>query len=290
MSDLAQFELFIYVAQYGGLTQAAKILGMSKAALSKQIKHLETKLKVDLFSRKTYRLQLTEQGNILLDQCLRLKKELDDTRSICQQFIDKPEGTLKIAVFEYFAKKLIFPRLTNFLSDYPKLDVYLYVNERIPHFEEEQIDIAVGFSLPASDEIVRKSMMTTRYVLCASPAYFKKYGQPEDLNSLQRHFYIGHSSRTPAGALNLNSPNPLILKPGLILNSVSSMIECAKQGIGIIQLPLYLLENTLQKEELIEILAEYQTGNVHVYYYYPRYRYIQPKIRKFIDFFIAHTT
>jgi len=287
MPDLSQFELFIYVAQYGSLTQASKALTMSKAALSKQIKNLETKLKVDLFSRQGYRLQLTEQGNILLGQCLRLKKELDDTRTICQKFIDEPEGILKVSVFEYFAQKLIFPRLTNFLSTYPKLEVTLYVSERIPNFDQEQIDLAVGFSLPANDEIVRKNMLTTRYVLCASPAYFKKQGNPQDLSSLQQHFYIGHSSRIPAGVINLRTPNQLVLKPRLVLNSVSNMIECAKQGIGIIQLPLYLLESALKKGELIEIFPEDQASNIHVYCYYPKYRYIQPKVKKFIDFFIT---
>jgi DNA-binding transcriptional LysR family regulator len=221
-----------------------------------------------------------------LEQCLRLKKELDDTRTICQQFTDEPEGTLKVAVFEHFAKKLIFPKLTKFLSDYPKLEVNLHINERIPNFEQEQIDLAVGFSLPAGDEIVRKSMLTTRYVLCASPTYFKKIGKPRNLNSLQEHFFIGHSSRMPAGLVNLKLSKQLILKPSLVLNSVSNMIECAKQGVGIIQLPLYLLEGALKNKELIEIFPEEQAKDVPVYYYYPRYRYIQPKVRKFIDFFM----
>lgn len=288
MSDLDRFELFTYVAQYGSLTQAALALGMSKTALSKQIKQLETHLKVDLFSRKTYRLQLTEQGKILLTQCLRLKKELDDARAICQQMIDEPEGTLKIVAFEYFAQRLIFPKLSNFLRKYPKLEVNLLISERIPNFEQEQVDLAIGFSLPAGDEIVRSRMITTRYVLCAAPAYFKKHGKPKNTSSLSQHYYIGHSSRSPDRSIHLKAPHELILKPNLLLNNVAGMIECAKQGIGIIQLPLYLLDTALQKGELVEVLKSHQADHVHVYYYYPRYRYVQPKVRKFIDFFL-HT-
>ena len=286
MSDLDRFELFIYVAQYGSLTRAALALGMSKTALSKQIKQLETNLKMDLFSRQTYRLQLTEQGKILLAQCLRLKKELDDARSICQQMIDEPEGTLKVVVFEYFAQRLIYPKLAKFLRKYPKLEINFLVSEYIPNFEQEQVDLAVGFSLPAGDEIVRSNMMNTRYVLCAAPAYFKKHGKPKDLNSLTQHIYIGHSGRSEDRIIHLKPPHTLALKPSLLLNNVAGMMECAKQGIGIIQLPLYLLDTDLQKGELVEILKNYQTDQVPVYYYYPRYRYIQPKVRKFIDFFL----
>lgn len=287
MSDLDQFELFTYVAQYGSLTQAANVLGMGKATLSKQMKQLETKLKVDLFTRHTYRLQLTEQGQLLLSQCLRLKKELEDARAICQQFIDEPEGILKVTAFDYFAKKLILPKLAKFLACYPKLELNLYIGERIPHFEQEQIDLAVGFSLPVADEIVRKSMMTTRYALCASTSYFKKHGKPHHLTDLHQHFYIGHSSRNPENTINLKHPHHLVLKPSLLLNSVSTMIECAKQSIGLIQLPFYLLDSALQQGELVEIFKEYQLDQTHVYYYYPKYRFIQPKVRKFIDFFLT---
>ncbi len=286
MSDLDRFELFTYVAQYGSLTQAALALGMSKTALSKQIKQLEANLKMDLFSRQSYRLQLTESGKVLLAQCLRLKKELDEARAICQQMMYEPEGTLKVVVFEYFAQRLIYPKLANFLRKYPKLEINLLVSESIPNFEQEQVDLAIGFSLPAGDEIVRSNIMNTRYVLCGAPAYFKKYGVPKDLNSLAQHHYIGHSSRSADRTIHLKPPHKLILKPKLLLNNVAGMIECAQQGIGIIQLPHYLLDSSLQKGELVEVLKNYQADRIPVYYYYPRYRYIQPKVRKFIDFFL----
>lgn len=286
MSDLDRFELFICVAQTGSLTRAAALLGMTKPALSKQIKRLETDLKVDLFSRYSQRLHLTEQGNLLLTQCLRLKKELDDTRAICQQLIEEPEGVLRVVAFAHFAQQLIFPKLADFLRCYPKLELVMDLSERIPDFEREQIDLAVGFSLPSSLDIVRKSMTTTRYALCASPRYFQQYDKPKTLQDLIHHRYIGHSSRPMEQVINLKLPHHLVLKPYLLLNNVSAMIACAKLSLGLIQLPLYLLQEDLASGELIEVLTAYQAVDVHVYYYYPKYRYVQPKVRKFIDYFL----
>ena len=223
----------------------------------------------------------------MLTQCLRLKKELDDARSICQQLIEEPEGILRIVVFEYFAKKLIFPKLNDFLQKYPKLELNINISERIPDFEAEQIDLAIGFSLPAPLNIVRRSITTTRYVLCASPEYFQKNGKPIHLKELKNHRYISHSSRPESQVINLKPPHQLSIKPYLLLNSVSAMIDCAKQGLGIIQLPYYLLSDILKNGELVEILEEYQAVHANVYYYYPRYRYVQPKVRKFIDYFLA---
>lgn len=154
MSDLDRFELFVYVAQTCSLSQTSKQLSLSKASLSKQIKKLETDLGVDLFLRNGQRLKLSDEGEILLQQCLRLKKELDDTRSMCADFHAAPQGVLHIVALEYFAKKLIYPRLHQFTNRYPGLEIIIDISERVPDFEREQVDLAIGFSLLAPDHLI----------------------------------------------------------------------------------------------------------------------------------------
>lgn len=288
MSDLDRFELFTHVAQSNSLTQAANQLKIAKASLSKSIRKLEKDLKIDLFSRTGQRLHLTPNGQLLLEQCRQLQRELDETRNICKQFQEEPEGVLSITVFEYFANKIIFPKLGDFLKRYPKLEVIIDINERIPDFEKEKKDMAIGFSLlPLNDNIIQKSMQKTRYVLCASPKYFTENGVPETLQELCTHKYICHEGRLEANQIiKLKPKYKLILKPTIILNRVIAMIECARLGLGLIQLPLYMTESLLFTGELVEVLKEYQADNMDVYYYYPRFRYTQPKVRKFIDYFL----
>lgn len=290
MSELDRFEVFTYVAQAESLTHAADQLGITKASLSKQIKRLEAELKVDLFSRSGQRLHLTALGETLLKQCLRLKRELDDTRAICQSLIDEPEGDLRIVAFGYFARKLIFPHLKVFLKRYPKLRLTINISERVPNFEREQVDIALGFSLPVpnSEEIIQCSMGTTHYVLCASPEYFSQNGKPNHLEDIKNHQFICHTSRTHE-PIKLKSGYKCFIESYLLLNSVTSMIDCAKEGLGLIQLPFYMLEDLLKSGELIDVLNEFQRTDEHIYYHYPKYRYVQPKVRRFIDFFLKKT-
>lgn len=289
MSDLDRFELFTTLAQSHSLTEAANNLGISKASLSKSIKRLETDLKVTLFSRAGYRLTLTPQGEMLLAQSVRLKRELDDTRSICQQFHDAPEGELNIVAFGYFAKTLIFPKLDNFLTQYPKLKITINTSEYVPNFEKEHIDIAVGFSLPVPnpDEIVQRSMGTTHYVLCASPAYFQQYGKPTSLDDLKHHHYISHTSRGTE-YLKLKPGCQVSIQPHLLVNSVTSLIECAKTDLGLIQLPMYMMKSLLEQNIVQSALDEYQRTDEHIYYHYPKYRYMQPKVQKFIQHFLEN--
>lgn len=287
MTGIDRFEIFTYIAQAETMTQAAEQLTMSKASLSKQIKRLEADLKLDLFSRVGNRLKLTPQGEVLLTQCLRLKRELDDTRSVCQQFSEEPEGSLKIVAFVHFANALIFPRLKDFLKRYPKLSITIDTSERVPQFEQEQVDLAVGFSLPMpdSENIIQCSMGTTYYVLCGSPKYFAKHGKPKTLEDLQHHHYISHIVRKK-NYIKLQPGHEISLTPYLFVNSVASLIECAIRDLGLIQLPIYMMEELLKEKKLISVLQDYQRTGEHIYYYYPKYRYIQTKVRKFIDYFL----
>ncbi len=288
MADLDRFELFTRVAEIGSITHAAEQLRMTKASLSKQIQRLEADLNINLFLRHKQRLHLTPEGQTLLFQCKRLCKELENTRDLCQAFHEEPTGTLHIVVFTYFAQRLIYPKLKGFLQLYPKLKLIIDPTEKVPDFTREQIDIAVGFSLPVPNpgEVIQKRILTTRYVLCASPGYFKLYGQPKHLKDLAHHRYIGHTERIGEYTIRLKPQYSLQLQPYLLASSVSAMIECAKQGLGLIQLPLYVLEEYLNTGELIEVLSEYQADNAYVFYHYPKYAHPQPKIRKFIDYFL----
>jgi DNA-binding transcriptional LysR family regulator len=288
MSDLDRYELFIEVAQAQSLTQAAEQLGITKASLSKQMKRLESDLKVDLFSRAGYRLSLTPFGERLLEQCLHLKRALDDTRSLCDQLHEQPKGDLHVTAFCYFAQRLIFPRLKAFQDKYPQLTIHVDLEERLPNFDKSVCDIALGFSLPTPqdyDEIIQVPMGSTRYVLCGSPSYFIQAGKPERIEDLQDHRLISHPSRGQQH-LKFAKSHAISVKPMLYVNRVEAMIECSCLGLGLVQLPIYMLEDYLKQGDLVEVLPDVQMQQGSIYYYYPKYRYIQPKIRAFIDFFL----
>ncbi len=288
MSDLDRFELFAEVAQLGGITVAAKALGVSKALLSQQIKRLEQQFQITLFNRHKQRLTLTPAGELLLTQCLKLKRELDNARNLlCGGLHDKPKGNLHVVVFPYFAEQLIFPKLKAFLASYPELSLQIDTTERVPDFMDEKIDLSIGFSLPVPNpaEVIQKRMVSTNYLLCGSPGYFKQKGIPKTLNELYQHQYIEHSSRIGC-SLKLKSDHSLLLKPHLVLNTVRSMIECARRGAGLIQLPCYMVNELTEQNQLLAVLTEYQATDASVYYHYPKLNYMQPKVRKFIDFFL----
>lgn len=286
------FEIFSIVAHTQSITEAARRLAVSKTAVSLQIKKLEQQIGSDLFIRANQRIQLTENGMLLFQQCKRLQKELDETRLMCKQFLDYPEGVLRVSVFEHFANKLIFPYVALFSEKFPKIRLAITVSEDIPDFSNGDIDIAIGFASPPDDEdLIQRSLCKTNYVLCGSPKLFQQHGYPHELSEIQKYKYICHENRIVSNQIiKLKKGLELDIKPYLVLNKVSAMLECALNAIGLVQIPYYIAKSYLDSGELHEIFPEYQATDKDIYYFYSKFRYVEPKVRSFIDFFLSHAS
>lgn len=77
----------------------------------------------------------------------------------------------------------------------------------------------------------------------------------------------------------------ILMQPILYLNDCQAMLECAIRGMGIVLLHDYVVRDAIKKGLLIEILQDFQSTEKPVYLYYQMQRYLQPKIRHFIDYF-----
>lgn len=281
--SLNHFETFLCVAKNGSFTQAAKQLGISKAAVSHTIRLLEESLQVPLFIRSTRSIKLTEEGEMLFEQCNRIKIELDIARDLVSGFNDSPAGLLRVSCNPYFAETRLLKIIEKYIEEFPNVNIDILTEERMPDIEREQIDIVFGVNWPAPPDVVAKMIGETRYVLCASPEYLKKYGVPADIKELENHNYIPHLGRTSENIIaNLKNRVKLTLDPRLKLNNAHFMKQCALSNLGIIQLHDYMIENELKNSSLVEILSEYLKPKIPLYVYYQKHRFVQPKIRKFI--------
>lgn len=284
MPNLQHFETFLVVAETGSFTAAAKTLGHSKASVSQNIRSLESSLQVSLFSRSTRHVNLTDEGKLLFAQCQRLKSELDIAREIVSGFNTSPTGTLRISCNPYFADSHLLNIIHKYMELFPKVKIEILTEERMPNMQQEQTDIVFGINWPAPQDIVAKPMGSTRYVLCASPKYLKKFGTPKDIKALEQHRYIPHYGRSAENIVaNLKKPTTLNFSPKLVLNNTYLMKKCALLGMGIIQLHEYMVEDELKNGALVEILPQSLKERIPLYIYYQKYRFVQPKIRQFVN-------
>lgn len=285
MSKLERISTFISVVDENGFAAAARKKGVSTAAVSRQITALESELGTQLLQRTTRQLELTEMGDEYYQQCKKTLNELFDAEVALSQSKKEATGVLHVMANRYFAITYILPKLPEFMRLNPNLRISFQLAERFPNLEKDGIDILFGVSVEGSDELVRRRVTTTRYVLCASPKYLKKYGRPKTPTDLIKHHYISHSIRKPDNAIEFKDGKTVHVNPLLWLNDSYAMRGCAMEGMGIVNLHDYMVADALSDGRLIEVLHEYQEPEKHVYLYYRKSRHLQPKIRRFIDFY-----
>lgn len=287
MNKLECITAFIAVVEKKSFAGAAKKCGISTAAISKKITRLEFELKTKLLNRTTRKISLTEIGDQYYQHCKKLIQELIDAESDIMQNQSEVSGILNITSNRYFAMRYLLPKLSQFMALYPKLLIRVELAERIPNLDKEEVDIIFGVSAGGPDKLVRKRIANTRYVLCASPKYLEVNGTPKTPADLKQHRYITHMMRMPDNVVKFKGNKEIVVKPILYLNDSRAMRECAIQNMGIVMLHDYVVVHALQDGRLVEFLSEYHEAQQPIYLYYQQSRYLQPKIRKFIDFFTA---
>jgi DNA-binding transcriptional LysR family regulator len=284
MSKLEWITAFIAVVEENGFAAAARKKGISTAAISRQVNRLESKLKVELLQRTTRKITLTEVGAQYYQHCKKVLGELEEAETAIAGSRREATGTLSVTSSRYFAVKYLLPQLPQFMKLNPKLKIKFELAERFPDLAAEGVDILFGVSMEGSAELVRKRVATTQYVLCASPAYLKKYGTPKIPADLSQHRYINHSMRKENGVM-FKGGKEVYIEPVLSLNDSRAMRECAIQGIGVVKLHDYIVADALQEGRLIEILRGFNEPQLPVYLYYQQSRYLLPKIMRFIYFY-----
>lgn len=284
MPDLSQMETFTLTSQLGTLAAVAKKLGISPAAVSKQLTRLEEELGVQLLVRSTRRIELTEVGVNYCLQCHRILEEVEAAAALISQVKTIPHGSLKIVSGRHFATSYLIPHMREFLLRYPKIELNLELAERIPDLNLEAIDVLIGMSISATGDAIQKRIATTSYSFCASPDYLKRFGRPEKPIDLKKHQVITHSMRKPDNELLFRDNEVITITPYIRVNDAQTMLKFALDGLGIVKLHHYVVKEHLEQGALEELLTIYHHSEIPIYVAYPQRRYISSKVRCFIDF------
>ena len=285
MSKFDQISAFIAVIEEQSFAAAARKQQVSTAAISRQVARLEAELNSQLIRRTTRQLSLTEIGTRYYEQVKKTMDELSEAELAIADSQTIATGLLTVTSNRYFATQHLLPRLAEFMALNPQLRVNIELAERFPDLAEEGIDLIFGVSMEGPPSLVRKRVMDTRYIFCCSPLYLKRYGTPQTPSDLNKHHYITHSMRTPDNLLIFKGNKEVQVTPILWLNDSRAMCDCAIEGMGIVKLHDYIVADALKFGDLVEILSGFQNPAQPVYLYYQKSRYLQPKIRRFIDFY-----
>ena len=291
MDIATQMILFATVVENGGFSAAARDLGLTPSAVSRQIGQLEDRLGTRLLNRSTRRISLTEVGRAFYSRCSEVAQNVQEAETLVLNMVDHPQGTLKVAATVAFAKAQLLPLLPTFLAENPDLKISLDATDRMIDLVEEQVDVAIRFSEQIDDSsVVSRKLATNRRVYVASPGYVAKHGMPMTPDDIGKHNCLRISTVEAWNNWTFDDgagPVRMPIKGNFEANSADAIYYAVLAGVGIARLSTYLVNDALEQGRLVRVLPDYADETSDILAIYSNRRNLSPNVRAFIDYF-AH--
>ncbi|WP_426755345.1 LysR family transcriptional regulator [Myxococcus sp. Y35] len=258
--DLESLRIFVKVAELGSLTRAGEQLGMPKARVSLRLKALEAELGSQLFQRTTRVVRLTPDGEELLPRARRLAQEAEELGTMFQAARGL-RGRVRIDLPVNIACEIILPRLPELLARHPHLEVLIHTTDRRTEPFREGFDIVLRVGAQGDAELVGRKLGVLRMMNYASAAYLRKYGTPQRLEDLDRHFLIHYAPALGADTPTFEYPHEggyreRPMRSMVTVGSVAAYVAACRAGLGIVQIPRLSARERLHEDTLVEVLPE----------------------------------
>jgi LysR family transcriptional regulator, regulator for bpeEF and oprC len=279
---------FTRVVELESFTKAAMSLNLPKTTVSAQVLALEKRLRVKLLHRTTRRISVTTDGAAYYERAIRLLNELEETEAALNQATASAKGRLRVDVPTPVGRLVIIPALPDFLKKYPEIQLEIGCDDRPIDLLEEGVDCVIRIGNLLDSSLVARRVGTMQFMLVASPDYLKTYGTPQIPDDLQRHQAVHFFSSKTGKVRNFilehegaEQEIPTIRK--LAINNGDAIVAAALAGIGICQLPSFMVQGYLTEGKLEKVLSDYGAGSLPINALYPQNRHLSSKVRAFIE-------
>ncbi|MFC3943872.1 LysR family transcriptional regulator [Pseudomonas gingeri NCPPB 3146 = LMG 5327] len=289
---LGDMRLFVEAAAQGSLSAGGRLSGLSPAAASARLIKLEAALQARLFDRTTRRLRLTEEGRIYLQHCQVALRAIEEGEQVLQAVRGGVRGKVRLSVPADLGRTLINQWLDAFCDLHPQLQISLTLSDSVSDLLQDDIDIAIRFGLPRDGALVARRLAPNWRVLCASPDYLERHGEPRTVADLADHQYI--VLVTAAGPLNVfhfldheqhwNYTVPL--DQAWETNDGAQARTWALAGRGIARKTIWDVAADIRAGRLKVVLPGLSIGEAGVHAVFHGSRYMMPRVRVLLDYLI----
>ncbi len=291
MDMLNAMQTFVRVVEQASFSRAAALLDVQTSAVSRTVAALEQDLGVDLFHRTTRSLNLTEPGATFYQHARGVLREVEEARSAVSALQDRPQGLLRLALPDAFARLHITPHMPEFLSRFPDLRLELSLSDVRVDLIAVGADAAIRIGPLLDSSLVARKLAPHRRIACASPAYLAgalPLRRPEDLLQHQCLIYSLQPSHNWFFVDAKGASTAVPVRGRLRADDSEPLRAGALAGLGIVLLPSWLIGGDLCAGDLVRVLPDWQamiaTQPSGIFGLYPPQRAVPRKVRVFLDF------
>lgn len=287
MDRFEEMRVFAAVVDAGSFVGASTALEMSKAAVSRHVADLESRLGVRLLHRTTRKLSLTPEGAVFQLRCHELLDGVDEAEAQITSRSGEASGLLRINVPVSFGLLHLAPLWAQFMTLHPKVTLDVTLADRVVDLVEEGFDVAVRIARLPNSSLVSRQLASTRLVLCASPAYLKQRGHPAHPSELAQHDVLAYSLFSMGDQWEFTGPGGVVsvkVTPRMRTNSGDTCRVAALRDQGIVLQPTFLVGPDLLSGTLVEMMPAWRSVELGVYAVYPSRKFVSPKVRQMLEF------
>ncbi|WP_049621838.1 LysR family transcriptional regulator [Frateuria defendens] len=291
-SNIDAIVAFATVAEHASFVAAGRVLGRDPTVISRRVQALEGRLGVRLLARSTRRVALTEAGAAYLARVQPILRELTTADREAAAFAaGAPRGRLRIAAPGTFGRMWLAPLLSEFLAAHPAVTLEVSFSNRFVDLIGEGFDIAVRLGVLPDSRLVARQIARRRRLVCASPAYLARHGEPATPEALARHACLIFSGfPTPhywqfsdasgtTQAANVDGP--------FVSDDAEALVAAAVAGRGLMMATDWLVGRELADGRLVPILPDWSVADEGaIYVVMPSSDGLPSKTRAFADFML----
>ncbi|MBB3356915.1 MULTISPECIES: LysR family transcriptional regulator [unclassified Novosphingobium] len=282
---------FVQAADRGSFAAAARHLGVSPAAVGKNISGLEAALGVRLINRTTRSLQLTEEGKLFLLKAREAIDALDAAVDVVTNQRTQPVGKVRISTSNGFGRHFLLPLLPRLIALYPGITPEIEFDDHQVDIVGNGFDLALRGGMIEDSALVARKIHTMQMVLVASPAYLAAHGIPRHLPDLADHRLIAVrflGGRTSSWDIEDGGGEAFLPHPAaLTFSDPEAAMIAAADGLGIAQVGLHYAWPLIREGRLRILLGNrLRSASREMVLLYPHRALIAARVRATIDFLV----
>ncbi|WP_375404697.1 LysR family transcriptional regulator [uncultured Sphingomonas sp.] len=281
---LEDLQTFVEVADAGGISSAARRLGVAKSIVSRRLFRLEADLGVQLLARTTRGAALTEAGVTFRDHAAKVCAEIDLARETISPAGDL-RGRLRVALPLSLGPTHFAPVLAELARRHPLLHVHASYGDRFVDLVGEGYDCAIRVGMLKDSNLIARRIGSVHGVLVASPAYIEEHGAPETPDDLGRHQALMQGTETWQF---MDGDNMITLHPQgrFKADNGIALANAAAAGLGIAALPHALVQKELGSGALVAVMTRYSTPTAGIFVVRPPGQHPARKVRVLVDLLV----
>lgn len=289
MQDLNDLYYFARVVEHGGFAAAARALGEPKSKLSRRIALLEERLGVRLIQRSTRHFSVTEVGQTYYAHVRAMLVEAEAANEAIEMTRSQPRGLVRLSCPTMLLDFRVGPMLADFMAGCPEVQVQLEATNRRVDVIAEGFDLAIRVRPPPLEdsELVLKVLGQRNQGLVAAPALLERFGVPQGPIDLQPFPSLALGQPQGEHAWRLLGPGgaqaDIRHTPRFVSRGMLALRQAACAGVGVVQLPLMLVEPSVQQGQLARVLPEWAPPAEIIHAVYPSRRGLLPSVRALLD-------